>query len=151
MISYMIRTEMEYCSKPSQKPQLGLRGLSGCKTEEKVDQDPITSQMLPGMTRNIHVVEVSCIVNGHFDEHVGESSDDRQSLRHIHTFFLIASVTRYLLMLLSVLRRMNTCMKHRGNQVESCPAEGIIYSPYRPTRNICQLLPGQESQPRKRN
>ncbi len=37
---------------------------------EKQYQDPVTSQMLPtvpSMTLNIHVVEVGCIIRGHFD------------------------------------------------------------------------------------
>jgi hypothetical protein len=48
-----------------------LRGNQIAKQKRKVeeqDPDPITSEMLPGMTLDIHVVEVGCIICGHFDE-----------------------------------------------------------------------------------
>jgi hypothetical protein len=51
--------------------KLHLRGYQIAKQKRKVEQqdpDPITREMLPGMTLNIHVVEVGCIIRGHFDE-----------------------------------------------------------------------------------
>ena len=49
--------------------KLHLRGYQVAEQKRKVQEqypDPITRQMLPSMTLNIHVVEVGCIISGHF-------------------------------------------------------------------------------------
>jgi hypothetical protein len=64
MISYIISHNIEW-------GKLHLRGYQIAKQKRKVqeqDPNPITSQMLPGVTLNIHVIEVGCILSGPFDK-----------------------------------------------------------------------------------
>ena len=51
--------------------KLHLGGYQVAKQKRKIQKqypDAITRQMLPGMTLDIHVVEVGCILRGHLEE-----------------------------------------------------------------------------------